>query len=79
LSYSQARKLETCGIIKEERYKDLLKLVIESFTKSDGTFQIEALAAFNTIMHEFRTHSLHLFESMLQTDLKTRFVWLNLL
>ncbi|KAG5333581.1 RIF1 protein, partial [Acromyrmex heyeri] len=69
---SQARKLETCGIIKEERYKDLLKLVIESFTKSDGTFQIEALAAFNAIMHEFRTHSLHLFESMLQTDLKTR-------
>ncbi|KYQ52784.1 Telomere-associated protein RIF1, partial [Trachymyrmex zeteki] len=69
---SHARKLETCGSIKEEQYKDLLKLVLESFIKSDGTFRIEALAAFNAIIQEFRTHSLHLFESMLQTDLKTR-------
>ncbi|KYN04288.1 Telomere-associated protein RIF1 [Cyphomyrmex costatus] len=72
LLYSHARKLETSGIIKEEWYKDLLRLIIESFLKSDGTDQPEALTAFNTIMYEFRAHSLNLFESMLQTNLKIR-------
>ncbi|XP_011698033.1 PREDICTED: telomere-associated protein RIF1 isoform X2 [Wasmannia auropunctata] len=69
---SQAKKLEASGVIKEDRYKDLCKLVIELFSKNDGIFQIEAIGAFNAIMREFRAHPLNLFESMLQTDMKTR-------
>ncbi|XP_011877045.1 PREDICTED: telomere-associated protein RIF1-like isoform X2 [Vollenhovia emeryi] len=60
------------GAIKEERYKDLCRLVIEAFSKHEGTLQNEALGAFNAIVREFRAHRLHLFESMLQTDKKTR-------
>lgn len=79
MPYSQARKLEVSGAIKEERnYKDLVRLVIEAFSKNEGALQNEALGAFNAIVREFRAHSLHLFESMLQTDKKTRFVQLNL-
>jgi len=78
LPYSQAKKLEASGAIKEERCKELCRLVIEAISKNDGIFQIEALGAYNAIVREFRAHSLHLFESMLQTDMKTRFVWLNL-
>lgn len=71
---SQAKKLETSGAIKEERYKDLCRLVIEAFSKHEGALQNEALGAFNAVVREFRQHPLHLFESMLQTDMKTRFV-----
>ncbi|XP_012529406.1 telomere-associated protein RIF1 isoform X2 [Monomorium pharaonis] len=69
---SQAKKLEMSGAIKEERYKDVCRLVIEAFSTHEGTLQNEALGAFNAIMREFRQHPLHLFESMLQTDMKTR-------
>lgn len=78
MSYSQAKKLESSGAIKEERYKDLCWLVIEAFSKHEGTLQNEALGAFNAIVREFRAHPLHLFGSMIHTDMKTRFVWLNL-
>ncbi|KAL6261612.1 hypothetical protein P5V15_006699 [Pogonomyrmex californicus] len=69
---SQAKKLEASGAIKEEQYKNVCKLVIESFSKHEGILQNEALGAFNAIMREFQAHPLHLFESMLQTDKKTR-------
>lgn len=71
---SQAKKLESSGAIKEERYKELCKLVIEAFTKDEGSLQYEALGALNIIVNEFQAHSLHLFESILQTDKRTRFV-----
>lgn len=73
---SQAKKLEASGAIKEERYKDICRLVVEAFWKHDGILEIEIEAlivnAFNAVVREFRSHSLHLFESLLQTDLRTR-------
>ncbi|XP_024886472.1 telomere-associated protein RIF1-like isoform X2 [Temnothorax curvispinosus] len=69
---SQAKKLETSGTINEERYKDLCRLVIEAFWKHEGTLQNEAVGAFNAIVREFQLHPLHLFESMIVTDKKTR-------
>ncbi|XP_071567405.1 uncharacterized protein [Temnothorax nylanderi] len=72
ITVSQAKKLETSGTVKEERYKDLCRLVIEAFWKHEGTLQNEAVGAFNVIVREFRSHPLHLFESMLVTDKKTR-------
>lgn len=82
LSYSQAKKLEASGAIKEERYKDICRLVVEAFWKHDGILEIEIEAlivnAFNAVVREFRSHSLHLFESLLQTDLRTRFACENL-
>lgn len=65
--------MELSGVIKEERYKDLCKVVVEAFTKHEGNLQNEALRALTVIVQEFKTHSLHLFEAMLQTDKKTRF------
>ncbi|XP_020287403.1 telomere-associated protein RIF1 isoform X2 [Pseudomyrmex gracilis] len=76
---SQAKKLELSGVIKEERYKDLCKVVVEAFTKHEGNLQNEALRALTVIVQEFKTHSLHLFEAMLQTDKKTRLKILKLL
>jgi len=76
---SQAKKLESSGTIREERYKEVCRLVVEAFTKDEGSMQYEAFAALNAIIQEFKSHSLHLFESMLQTDKKTRFVLLNFL
>jgi len=76
---SQAKKLESSGTIKEERYKEMCRLVVEAFTKDEGSMQYEAFAALNAIIQEFKGHSLHLFESMLQTDKRTRFVLVNFL
>ncbi|XP_026828469.1 telomere-associated protein RIF1 isoform X2 [Ooceraea biroi] len=76
---SQAKKLEASGTIKEERYKELCRLVVEAFTKDEGSMQYEAFAALNAIVQEFKAHSLHLFESMLQTDKRTRLKILKLL
>lgn len=53
-------------------------MVIETFTKHEGNLQNEALSALNAIVKEFKAHPLHIFESMLQTDKRTRFVLLNL-
>lgn len=78
LHCSQAKKLESSGAIKEERYKELCRLIIEAFTKHEGIMQNEAVGALNAIVKEFQAHPLHLFESMLQTDKRTRFVFLNL-
>jgi len=52
----------------------MCRLVVEAFTKDEGSMQYEAFAALNAIIQEFKSHSLHLFESMLQTDKRTRFV-----
>ncbi|EFN73980.1 Telomere-associated protein RIF1 [Camponotus floridanus] len=76
---SQAKKLESSGTLKEDRYKELCRLVIEAFTRHEGSMQNEALGALNAIVKEFKTHSLHLFESMLQTDKRTRLKILKLL
>lgn len=72
--FSQARKLESAGVIKEEQYKELCRLVIEIFTKEGREIQYEAIEALDAILQEFRAHSLHVFESLLQTNKKTRFV-----
>ncbi|XP_072767037.1 uncharacterized protein [Anoplolepis gracilipes] len=76
---SQAKKLESSGAVKEDRYKDLCRLVIEAFTKHEGSMQNEALGALNAIVKEFKAYPLHLFESMLQTDKRTRVKILKLL
>ncbi|XP_014479812.1 PREDICTED: telomere-associated protein RIF1-like isoform X2 [Dinoponera quadriceps] len=76
---SQAKKLESSGVIKEERYTELCKLVIEAFTKEEGSMQYEALGALTAIVQEFQAHSLHLFELMLQTDKRIRLKILKLL
>ncbi|KAL6423859.1 hypothetical protein ACFW04_010356 [Cataglyphis niger] len=76
---SQAKKLESSGVIKEDRYKELCRLVIEAFTKHEGIMQNEAVGALNAIVKEFQAHPLHLFESMLQTDKRTRLKILKLL
>ncbi|EFN87937.1 Telomere-associated protein RIF1 [Harpegnathos saltator] len=75
---SQAKKLELSGVIKEDRYKELCRLVIESFTKEEG-MQYEALGALTAIVQEFQAHSLCLFESILRTNKKIRLKILKLL
>lgn len=69
--------MESSGVIKEERYKEICKLVLESFAQEEGNIQYEALGALTAIVQEFQAHPLQLFESMLRTDKRTRCVFLN--
>lgn len=53
-------------------------MVIEVISKYEGCIQNEALSALNAIVREFQAHSINLFEAMLPTDRRTRFVLLSL-
>ncbi|KAG7210962.1 hypothetical protein KM043_016334 [Ampulex compressa] len=76
---SHGKKLQSAGVIKEEQYKEICKLVIDTFTNRDVNVQHEAYETLNIIIHCFKDHTLNLFEAMLRTSRKDRLKILKLL
>lgn len=74
--FSNSKKLQSSGIVKEEQCKELCKLVVETFANGNNDIQNEAYATLSVIIQDFKEHTLNLFEALSQINQKNRFVYL---